>query len=926
MNYDIINLNRLNSYNKSGNINGSYANKFIFSNVYSSLNDFGVNINENFYGRHKNEDSTFKEDSSVLEYDYNINTGYVDYSFLDNEKTNIEIKIDDTISAVVDDWRYQKLFKDLFVEYGENRGINDSSLYGRLVVSKTKYIGEDTSDTDLFNDKYIFWYDANNRGFNDASIYNLNNEKSNLHELPLFFLSNNDSIDGVSLRYSYESNYPFRSLKQRNKSIDENKIIGQSSYLSQNESLSGYMAKMYDFETSFYERIINAGDVPEYEDFNHWASMDYVYNSIDNNVNNNSGTLEISSYSVWVQIVDEDNNTIITADNIENNGISECTLTFNDNKTPIYFGSNTNCTYDSTNNVFVFTCNKCTGSLNSVTKTNDITVKVTDYNKNANLSYSLISLIHHITFYISVSTKVDKHVSFRIVNAVTNYKDTINVIKKCTYKSSFTTSTIEHILNKYGDKTDTISDDIATNFLDQSFNISFRTTYPFFNIFNDSTETCNFSKCFAGCFYNDGNDTLHFDESFNTIGDLEYKTNVSDTTMFSTNTKTKYINYNNITASLLNNITNTANVNYCVKIKHAESNITGTINFNDVYVDGIKAATLTNTFNFTPSEYHTISFKIKYEIGGYTQKDISDNSLYSFDNESKLVSDVLNTLSNQTIFKYNTNEHLICSSQMYDIKKYLLGETLENCVITNNKVITPTKVSSLDALKKNTNDFIYYFEWCNTDDNGNPITYEDTSYIKDSIGDIIENSVVCLDAKVYLKFKNTSNIGFIIDFITTTSLNQISESDSTTSLICNTTMNISDILTYIKLYGTSYNTNDESLDILSFNILSDDKNKKIDSSIIYDKNAIFIANEIMNIGDNSLDSTEFTFDDHTDHKYAILIIDKTTFEVKACSIFDKISNIIGECLTERYGLYAIEIQRDSSNNITSPKLVDKYNF
>lgn len=349
---------------------------------------------------------------------------------------------------------------------------------------------------------------------------------------------------------------------------------------------------------------------------------------------------------------------------------------------------------------------------------------------------------------------------------------------------------------------------------------------------------------------------------------------------------------------------NDSSTKYVYKIIINKQKIKFSIDFKDITYDGIPVNTL---FKEMPLKFdsdsndnmtHDICMKITCRIKGVDSTDITTSKV-------KIIKPTLfNSLghSNKTLlFKYFNNKTITCSLPLYDIKQYLNDRSTPYKDITNFPV--NEKIDSENEKKYCDNiqyDFIYSTSESNdsktikceneysvkTDDNGNliePITTTEIIKFAFNLNFRFKNSdkfAIILDPKICVRFNDNDNEAYL-----------------------------SDLFSNIYLTGDISKIKNE----FEFNlpVKEQDDGKFINDNFLYNKGDSFLLNEIYNIGSNKNNSgsDEVIITDNEDvqnGKYIIIVLDNSTCKVKLFSSDnnDNIENMFGECLTDKYSLYA----------------------
>lgn len=347
-------------------------------------------------------------------------------------------------------------------------------------------------------------------------------------------------------------------------------------------------------------------------------------------------------------------------------------------------------------------------------------------------------------------------------------------------------------------------------------------------------------------------------------------------------------------------------------------------NFDDIKIDGVNVNTL---FREMPLSYddlsthHKLSAAVKCYITGVNDiKDsstlddlnknttISIHNVMSYDNNENRGSS--NLIFPDTVsFKCDNNDVIACALPLYDIKKYLSDNDDKGSSILKYKINDRTdivKTVETKFLSKKESNAGIEVEVLDYTKEYDVVNYNDTN--NDSSNYVVVPKIT-FTLNIDIDLCNKSNLANIVDF----------EIDVKYNNSISGKVLLSDIFNCIYLTANKtainneyeFNTNDRTV---SDNTLYNDGNK-------------FLINEIFNIGDKDNDSDEvFIIGDKNQTKqYAILVLDNETCKISLFSNdnIDNVNNRIGECLTDRYSLYATPIKRDNNGNIIYPKIINE---
>lgn len=356
-------------------------------------------------------------------------------------------------------------------------------------------------------------------------------------------------------------------------------------------------------------------------------------------------------------------------------------------------------------------------------------------------------------------------------------------------------------------------------------------------------------------------------------------------------------------------------------IKNLQS-IKFSIDFDNVTYDNIPVKTL---FNEMPMKIennnttHTFDIGITCSIAGINETDII-NPADKMEIITPIMHDVMSydklNIQNTVMLKCDSNNAIECTLPFYDIKKYL------NDDINKQNSIINYKINDLEIDSENFCDVSCNFV-CDSstlqDENGNtyaPLKLE-TSWdaIFNSKGDVLKTTKsVKFMIKLKLIFKNTENLAKVLD----TEFGIKYDGNDNKEYVSN-------LFNDMYISGNNYKITGK----YEFNTI----NKTIADDLLYPSSEEFFKDEIYNISansniikdDDSKSSEVYVFNDITKVNYAILVMNNSTCKISLFST-DDIKNIkeqFGECLTDKYSLYATRVVRDYNGNILYPKIINE---
>ena len=408
--------------------------------------------------------------------------------------------------------------------------------------------------------------------------------------------------------------------------------------------------------------------------------------------------------------------------------------------------------------------------------------------------------------------------------------------------------------------------------------------HPFFNLFNKND---NEFKYFDSSYLFDGSSTNN-----NKQENINADTSTNDNAkQIPSSSDDKFLNKDFIYNIVLNS-----------------NHIKYSLDYKNIKYDGIP---VTNLFKEMPMTFedetstHVIDMNISCSLKGVEELNQNqtkiDSSTFALMDVLAYDSDDARKHSNSTIlFKYTNDKAILCTLPFYDVKEYLSDESSAD--------ITSYKVKDM-SLKDMNNEFVDIT--CDfVRDSSNNISYNKTwDLVFAENGDILRKTPrIDFMVNLNLKFKNSDKLARILDV--RLGINHD---------------NITDVVKTSEIFTDLYLTANKSAITNEFNF--NKTNKKINDSSLYNKDDNFIKDEIYNIGeDNNNDNSNEVTLTNKNAKYAILVLDNETCEVTMFST-DDIANIkdkFGQCLTDRYSLYATKIKtiKNANGYITYPKIIN----